>query len=384
MNSEELQHQREVELDALLFEICESLQLESSQHKKAEARYKAIANELDSDKSPFAEIETNLYPQGSMKLGTTVKPIDGPHDLDFVCEVAVEHTKVNPMALLREMYAFFQNHGVYGKMTSLKKRCVRIEYKDEFYLDILPACMDRQNGGNCIQVPDIQTKDWTPSNPIGYATWFNTMTRNALVKPPSRRYLAMDKAASVEPIPSQQNIDKKTVLQLVVQLMKRWRDIHYANSDFPPISIVLTTLAAGNYSGEPSLTGALLNVLDRIAQLLRAAKLQQRRIQVLNPVHEDEDFSERWKDNSRAYTEFETGMIKFADEWRAIALGPGNADKKIEAMFGEVVNTALIKRAKDLNSLRESGGLGIRNSGIIVPVVSAMTPMLRNTNYGKK
>jgi hypothetical protein len=61
---------------------------------------------------------------------------------------------VNPMGLLNAMYKVFDEHGVYGGMVELKKRCVRIVYKDEFYLDILPACRDHGNGGTCIQVPD--------------------------------------------------------------------------------------------------------------------------------------------------------------------------------------------------------------------------------------
>jgi hypothetical protein len=134
--------QRAVGLDSLLFDVCENLQLSPTQHQKAVDRYSAIARTLDGPNSPFSHIESNLYPQGSMRLGTTVKPIDGPHDLDFVCEFNVSHASVNPMSLLNAMYKVFEEHGVYGGMVKLKKRCVRIIYKDEFYLDILPACRD--------------------------------------------------------------------------------------------------------------------------------------------------------------------------------------------------------------------------------------------------
>jgi hypothetical protein len=84
------------------------------------------------------------------------------------------------------------------------------------------------------------------------------------------------------------------MLQLVVQLLKRWRDIHYANSDYPPISIVLTTLAADLYKGEQSISTALLDVLNGIVARLDAAHAQGRRLQIPNPVHPEEDFSERW------------------------------------------------------------------------------------------
>lgn len=374
--------ERAAGLDSLLFEICESLQLTPTQHQKAVQRYSAIARTLDGPDSPFANIESNLYPQGSMKLGTTVKPLDGPHDLDFVCEFNISHAAADPMGLLYAMYDVFKGHGVYGGMVELKKRCVRIVYKDEFYLDVLPACRDLGNGGACIQVPDRELQNWTPSNPIAFAIWFEKATRHILIQRPIKRALAMDHAASIQPIPKIEATDEKTVLQLVVQLLKRWRDIHYAESDFPPISVVLTTLAAVTYQGETSLSEALLLVLDRIVRRLDAARAAGHRLQVPNPVHQAEDFSERWNDHLRAYSEFEFGIRQLASAWRAVYSGQGNPNRELERLFGEVVNTALIKQARNLQEIRERGGLGIRESGRIVPVASAISPMLLNTNHG--
>jgi hypothetical protein len=342
------QSQRAVGLDSLLFEICESLQLTPAQHKKAVDRYKAIARILDGPDTSFSHIESNLYPQGSMRLGTTVKPIDGPHDLDFVCEFNISHATANPMGLLNDMYRVFAQHGVYGGMVELKKRCVRIVYQDEFYLDILPSCRDHGFGGTCIQVPDRELRCWTPSNPIEYAIWFEKATRHILVQKISRRVGAMDHAASVQPIPRIEATEDKTVLQLVVQLLKRWRDIHYADSSFPPISVVLTTLAADLYRGEALLSQGLLCVLDRIVERLDASHARGERLHVCNPVHSHEDFSERWNGNPKAYAEFDSGIRKFSAAWRAICFGHGNPNREFERLFGEVVNTALIKQARDL------------------------------------
>jgi len=153
-----------------------------------------------------------------MRLRTTVKPIDGPHDLDFVCEFNISHTKVNPMALLNAMYKVFEGHGVYGGMVS-SRSAVCVSSIRTFYLDILPACRDHGNGGTCIQVPDRELGNWTPSNPLAYAGWFENATRHILVQKPSSRALAMDKAASVQPIPALEAAEEKTVLQLAVQLL---------------------------------------------------------------------------------------------------------------------------------------------------------------------
>lgn len=318
-----------------------------------------------------------------MRLGTTVKPVAGPHDLDFVCEFMVSHMLVNPIALLDEMYTLFKHHGVYGGMVEKKNRCVRIIYKDEFWLDILPACHDDLNGGTCVQVPD-QEEGWKASNPIGYAAWFEKSSSRTLIYfSDSTRELVIKASSTVQPLPRLQATDDKTILQLIVQLLKRWRDIHYADSSFPPISIVLTTLAADLYTGSQSIDLGLLEILEGIVSRLDAAHALNKRLEVPNPVHNEEDFSERWDNNSRAYLEFNDGIRKFAKAWREICLSQGNPNRRLEELFGDVLNTAVIRQAKELQGMREARQLGIKSSGLIVPAASAITTMLPNTNHGE-
>src|ERR1017187_2646594 len=255
-------------LDLLLFDVCDALQLSPTQHQKAEDRYHAITKVINAENSPFWGWESNVYSQGSMRLQTTVKPIDTPQDLDLVCEFDVSHDDVYPMVLLDGMFKLFSEHGVYGGMVTKKNRCVRIEYKDEFWLDILPACRDDHNGGTCVQVPDRDRLSWKPSNPVAYAVWLKNASPPILKKfSDSRRELIIAEA-TVESLPALQATEEKTMLQLVVQLLKRWRDVHYANTESPPISIVLTPLAADLYTGEQSITTALLEVLEGTTPIL--------------------------------------------------------------------------------------------------------------------
>jgi hypothetical protein len=369
-------------LDLMLFDVCESLQLSPTQHQKAEDRYQAIANVISAANSPFFCWDSSLYPQGSMRLRTTVKPIDTPHDLDLVCEFDVSHELVNPMALLDDMFKLFSDHGVYGGMVERKNRCVRIEYKDEFWLDILPACRDDYNGGTCVQVPDRDRRSWKPSNPVAYAVWFKNASRRIIVKfSDSRRELIIAEAA-VEPLPALQATEEKTMLQLVVQLLKRWRDVHYANSEYPPISIVLTTLAADLYSGEQSISTALLEVLNGIVARLDAAHAQGKRLQVPNPVHPVEDFSERWDACPGAYLAFNDGIRKFATAWREVCLTHGNPGRLAKGVFGRVIDEAILREARSMQADRSGSLLGVASTGCIVPAAAAVVPMLRNTNHG--
>jgi hypothetical protein len=370
-------------LDLLLFDVCDNLQLSPTQHQKAEDRYHAIAKVICAVNSPFSRWDSNLYSQGSMRLRTTVKPIDTPHDLDLVCEFDVSHDAVDPMILLDDMFKLFSEHGVYGGMVTKKNRCVRIEYKDEFWLDILPSCRDDQNGGTCIQVPDRDLSHWKPSNPIAFAEWFKNASRRIVVKfSDSRRGLIIAEA-TVEPLPALQVTEEKTMLQLVVQLLKRWRDVHYANSEYPPISIVLTTLAADLYTGEQSLSTALLGVLDGIVARLDRAHAQGMRLRVPNPVHAEEDFSERWDTCHGAYLAFDDGIRRFAIAWREACETHGNPGKLAKGVFGRVIDEAILREAKTMQADRAASMLGVMPTGLIVPAAKAVVPMIRNTNHGE-
>jgi hypothetical protein len=61
-----------LQLDDLLYEICEELQLSSSRYKQAVERYEALSQALEAVHSPFRLQRPLIYPQGSMRLGTTV------------------------------------------------------------------------------------------------------------------------------------------------------------------------------------------------------------------------------------------------------------------------------------------------------------------------
>ncbi len=72
----------EAQLDDLLRRICEELQLPPGRYDQAVARYEAVSGWLESDGSALRALSPLMYPQGSMRIGTTVKPIGrDEHDL---------------------------------------------------------------------------------------------------------------------------------------------------------------------------------------------------------------------------------------------------------------------------------------------------------------
>jgi hypothetical protein len=308
-----------------------------------------------------------------MRLGTTVKPVEGPHDLDFVCEIDRPHSLVDPMGLFDTLYALFKSHGTYCDMVSRKNRCIRITYANEFYMDILPACRDFEAGGTCLQVPDREMSGWTPSNPIGYANWFHSQS---LLR--RQRLLA-----KVSPLPSPQEVEEKRPLQLAVQLMKRWRDLYYSDQQLAPISIVLTTLAANFYQGEESVSEALAAILSGIHGAISNTEFLGHRLRVCNPSNAAEDLTERWDNDLKAYREFKSGISAFQRKWSAILGSTGNVYAGLESLFGEPAERAMVKQAQKLQEARGAGLLGVQSAGVISSLASAAVKIRPNTFHGK-
>src|SRR5438876_666619 len=268
------------QLDALLLEVCDGLQLRPSRHELAVERYGTVNEILEKAGSPFRFLRPRIFPQGSMALGTTCKPVEGPHDLDFVLQIDAPHWRWHPLAGLSALYECLSSNETYRKMISLKNRVVRLTYADEFYMDILPAYTDLSSGGTCILVPDRARVSLCPSNPEGFILWF----RNRCL-PRTRR--VMEKA---KPVPAQEAVHEKEPLQLAVQLLKRWRDLAFAEECRAPISVVLTTLAGMYYAGEESVSEALTTILAGIVNAIALEDLQGKRIVVRNPSNLLEDF----------------------------------------------------------------------------------------------
>jgi hypothetical protein len=101
-------------------------------------------------------------------------------------------------------------------------------------------------------------KCWKGSDPKKYAAWFEQRSQYRMYKIAAAR-------DAVQPLPALEGTSEKEVLQLVVQLLKRWRDLFYSEKNYPPISVVLTI------GGEVhSLTG-VLSVIAWLQQLRGSA-----------------------------------------------------------------------------------------------------------------
>jgi Second Messenger Oligonucleotide or Dinucleotide Synthetase domain len=367
------------QLDDLLWRVCEEIQLPTSRYDRAVTHYEAVSDWLDRDGSVLSRMSPSIYPQGSMKIGTTVKPLSREeHDLDFVCEVREPASNLkSPLELLNLLVLRLRQNETYASVLEVKNRCVRLAYQKEFHMDILPACLDTSAGGSCILVPDRESGRWKASNPKGFADWFE---QRCQLPPTADEDQVLERAESV---PAQQATREKETLKRVVQLLKRWRDIRYQlTPEIAPISMVLTTLAADKYGGQRSLAGAVTEILDGVISLIEASRP---RIYILNPANPQEDLSERWEERAK-YDAFVEGIRELHSVWGMIfrTKGVQRLSQLLKGLFGEPVTEALAKQTLHLQELRESSALKVGAGGLIATSQISGVRMRPNTFHGKK
>lgn len=361
-------------LDYLLAQIVTQLQLTETQAAKMESAYRALAAWLEHPDSPLALYRPLIYPQGSAAIGTTVRPrLQAEFDLDFVLEVTF--FPGTPMELYELLLKRLGAHGTYAKMIEPKRRCIRLSYEGDFHADVL-GCRTAQIlvMPGSVDVPDRTTPTiWKDSNPRGFADWFTGRSRTAV----ENRYLA-----KAMPLPSNWEVDAKTVLQRTVQLIKRQRDMAFGEDDVAPRSIVLTTLCATAYQGELSVYEAMAEALDAIARMIRQS--HPRRLVVLNPMNTREDFSEKWDEDPDSYTAAVSWVFelreRFHDLRRIEGLEP--LTQALARLFGEDVSKVATHRyQKALAEARESNRVRAVGPQIIAGTsVGRVIPP--NRNYG--
>jgi hypothetical protein len=361
-------------LDFLLAEIVAALQLTDIQVARMESAYKALAAWLEHTDSPLAAYGPILvYPQGSAAIGTTVRPLlRAEFDLDFVIELA--SFPGTPMQLYGLVVERLQQHRTYAKALEHKRRCVRLRYEDGFHADVLGSrsAIGAMIPGS-IEVPDRQTPSlWRGSNPRGFAEWFARRSREAT----QARFLA-----KALPLPSDWAVEAKTVLQRIVQLAKRGRDVALGDGGAAPRSIILTTLAATVYRGEFSVYEALVEALDVIAATI--GRVRPRRLVVLNPMSAGEDFSESW-DDPTLYSVFTSWLFAFRREIHVLREIEGIEEltKALGLLFGEDVSERATHRyQKALAAARSSNETRSLGPAIITSR-DVGRPIPRNHNYG--
>lgn len=305
-------------LQKLLDSLVELLDIPPSYYEKAAGRYRSIGEWMHRDGSSIAHLSPEVYPQGSFRYGTVIRPLlaTEEYDLDLVCQVALPKLEITQKKLKNligdEVKAYARAHS-FKDPAEEKPRCWRLNYADDvnFHMDVLPCIPEDlvyiQKLANLLarngQSPElaatavaitcqrhhnyeVANSDWPSSNPRGFAKWFENRLRvyaeqriANLVE--NRAYASIDRVPPYE---------WKTILQRCIQILKRHRDVMFKDSpEWKPLSMIITTLATHSYSGESGLYEALTNILERMPHFVL-----QNQPRIPNPVNPKEDFADRW------------------------------------------------------------------------------------------
>lgn len=374
------------QLNILLKRVVDEIRITPSMLDKAESSYKAVRQWLI-DGIPDATIT----PQGSINLGTTIKPVSDidDYDIDLVCllkksqnyEAKTIKHKVGNRLKENKRYLTKINEEGEGK------RCWKMQY-DEFHMDILP-CVPKTEYIEPFSTEIRLTHKISSnmyedrfSNPYGYKKWFESRMKEIL-KIEKDAY-AKKKNTRVEDVPT---FRVCTPLQMAIQLLKRHRDICFEHdSDNSPISVIITTLAAKAYNGEENLYLAICNILNHMEEYI---EIRDGIYWIANPVSEEENFADKWQIYTKRKDAFYGWLKKAKRDFITLPMNTAGIDSiasELEKILGEApVKRAVKKYADDMYKARTNGELYVSGltGGLTTKESSGSTLVKKHNFYGK-
>ncbi len=377
-------------VDPRLETLIESIEIPPHYYELAKKRYESLADWLHREGSPVTRYDPVVYPQGSFRYGTVIRPLleSEEYDLDLVSELQrLTKSDVSQHDLKHlvgnEVKAYAQAYNLKHPVEE-KKRCWCLDYADKvkFHMDILPAIPDDDAIKQTLiraGVPEAQARhaiaitdkrhpryneiqcDWPRSNSKGYPKWFQERMRSA-AEPRLVALVEKRVYASVDKVPAYQ---WKTPLQRAIQFLKRHRDVMFKDShETEPISMIITTLAARGYEGETRLYDALVNIVRKMPQFVRAAEPR-----VPNPVNPDEDFADKWKSDARLERGFRLWHQQVKADIDGLA-GRFTADEFRDFARRKLAVNIGQDRARDL----ANGGSHGAGAAVVAPTVTIKNP----------
>jgi hypothetical protein len=381
---------RDGQLVGILESLCATLELSTAQFELAKKRYEGVGEWLAAADDPRLR-DLSIYLQGSTALGTTVKPIgSNEHDVDLVGLTATARGTA-PAILKGVIGGRLRENVHYRAMLEEMPRCWRLNYANEFHMDITPSIPNPlcANGGEL--VPDKTLREWTPSNPKGYKLLFD---RRAALQPRLRlaKSTVFRGDANIEPYPAGGGF--KGVLRRTVQLGKRHRDVYFNASDpkLAPISVILTTLAARAYEYcvaqcvYDTELDLLCDIVRHMPDTIETQVIGGRRVWFIwNETTSGENFAEKWnRDPGRAEAFFAWHRQALRDlQMLAATEGLDELSKSLRGAFGQApVAKAMDSLTNAVSGARSSGRLGVAPGlGLTIGAPSA-TAVRSNSFFG--
>ncbi len=386
-------------LDRILTEIALSSQLPPSLHAKAEGRYQAVSKYLEAQPGFTGNIE-HFYPQGSMAIDATIssRGTDTEFDLDAVVQLGGPFRHMTPLEVLLALEKALADYPVARVVR--QTRCVTLYYADGMHLDVTPAFRmyqtpDRESLITHAKGPKASPDDsLVDMNAFGFAVWYRARTpiEERLAEALRERWMALDEAyaaAEVDDVPDQCHFMVKNTATLALQLIKRFRNICYADCQgrIPP-SVMLSYFAGMAAKPGSSLSEMVIRQAKWIIGEIERATLYGRLLHVANPVFAADVLTDRWPGTLAQQNEFADYLKALVAGLEAVQHGDLFADRLMEWLretFGKhVVTQAADRMARDIgagvqasgHSYGRRGGLLLPTSGLVTGVTAVSRPGL--------
>lgn len=214
----------------------------------------------------------DLFLQGSYIQHTAVRPPqEGEFDVDVVLAMDfVEPTPWSgsrvrtPQAAIDWVASELSRIPAYAGMVEPRRRCVRVNYRGDFHMDVVPAHA-KWSPDDMLEVPDKGNANWKPSHPKAYLNWC-----------------------------AQRNKATDGRFARVVKYLKCWRDDMVPEAARPKSIILQTLIGRAIPDRASSDAEAVAVVLKGLANVTEVHKFLTSTLAIPNPVMSEEDLGAAW------------------------------------------------------------------------------------------
>lgn len=397
--------------DILLADVAIRVQLSRTDHDKAVSRYETVNKWIERDESPLRDRVQLFYPQGSMVVGATIasKLRTDEFDIDVVAQLDLP-TNVSPQEALDLLFAAIRGKpgSRYYEMAKRRTRCITIDYSGDMHLDVTPMLRiwgtpERQSWifHHRPEAPREPSRRII-ANPYGFAEWFKASTPldhdfADIFEKRAQEYehLHVLAEADSDPVPPQEPPFRKSKAVIVLQLLKRWRNVQYdMRSGRRPPSIMIAKLVADAANHTARLSEELLLQARYMLSFFRQYHDSGRPAHIVNPACEQDVLTDRWPGSLQDQALFISDLEDLVQKTERLVAGCDleEMQKIMAKLFGEVPTMEAVRafnervgqgiRNKNSRHSPQGGRLVVPPSSASVTVPSAARPTSRHTFYG--
>ena len=221
------------------------------------------------DQFGFKDVYIESFIQGSSAIETCIRPVDMSEEFDLDIVISLNLKSQNgkyPSAkeVVNWLADVIRKSDSFRERIITKKRCVRVEYKGDFHLDLAPMTpIDDLNG--VLLIPDKEKGlegQWNPTHPKAFIEWFKGI-----------------------------DLESNGKLRRIVKYIKWW--IKAVAPDHADVSsIIITTLFGRFYRDDYYEAIAFVETMESINDWLKGHDVVP---DIPNPNCDDENYSENWK-----------------------------------------------------------------------------------------